>query len=134
MGLKLLLKMLGITTLVIVLLVATSLVVGTSITYLAILVPLGLFAFLIFKFGKEGVVAILFFVGILFIFIPILSDLLGYFIFAPILGYFLGFEPFWLYLIGIIIGVILIAIAFLLRKIWGVKIFKKKQTVSSESF
>jgi len=121
MGFKLLLKMLGIITLVIVVLVIASLFIGENLSYLAYLVPLGLFAFIVYKFGKEGLVSILIFLG-------------GVLILGSVLLGFLGqISDLTLY-ITLIIGVILIVIAFLLGKMWGVKIFKKRRIVSSESF
>lgn len=110
--LGLLLKMLGIIFLVIVVLIVVSISTGENSSYIALLIPLGFFAFLIFKFRKEGLVSILYFIG-------------GALILSAILNHFLGILQFLDYLTSLIIGIIFSAIAFLLGKFWNVKIFKQ---------
>ena len=112
MGLKLLLKMLGFVGLVLLIGIAlASLGVSSAqASYVGLLIPLGLFAFIIYKFKKEGVVAILYFLGGLFILSSILS----------------GYSGIVLYVL-LIIGVVMSGLAYLLAKIWEVKLFKKKE-------
>jgi hypothetical protein len=82
---------------------------NNDIAYLGLLVPLGLFAFVIYKFGKEGLVTILYLIGIFFIYGGITyRDLEGK-------------------LIILAIGVILFLAGYFLGKKWNVGIYKPKQ-------
>ncbi|MEM7826135.1 MAG: hypothetical protein QW451_00705 [Candidatus Aenigmatarchaeota archaeon] len=107
MNFKLLAIMVGIIFLVFLIAIVGSIVTGKNLSILGLLVPIGLFTFVVYKFKKEGVVSILLFVGGLMI-----------------MGSFISVESLRVKLIGVFIGLILEVVAFLLAKIWGVMIFK----------
>ena len=110
MGLKLLLKMLGVVGLVVLVAIILAVSGVRQASYIGLLVPLGLFAFVIYKFKKEGVVAILYVLGGLFI---LSSILLNY---AEEVRY-----------ISLIIGAAIVGSARFLAKIWKVELFRGKK-------
>ena len=98
--------MLAIIATLILILTFGSVLVGQNLSYLAMLIPLGFFAFLIYKFKKEGVVSIFLFLGG------------GLVVYGMIFSIPINFE-------AVIIGVIFLGIGYLLKKVWNVKIFEK---------
>jgi hypothetical protein len=104
MGFKLLAKMLGLIILFIIVAGIASLSLGKNSYYIGLLLPVLLFGFLIYKFKKNGIISIIYFLG----------------------GAFLLYGFFLLNFIGIIIGLIFLGIGFFLSKIWKIDIFKKK--------
>jgi len=82
---------------------------NNDLAYLGLLVPLGLFAFVIYKFGKGGLVTMLYLIG-------------AYFIYGGITYGNLEGK-----IIILAIGVILFLAGYFLGKKWNVRISKPKQ-------
>ena len=114
-NLKLLGKMLAVIVAVMLVVAFASIGSGRDLAWLAILVPIGLFAFVIFKFKKSGIVAVIGVIGTLFIFATPFTD--------TIRGA----------LVPLVAGAILISISLMLRRRWKVDPAAQKQNAGGSA-
>ncbi len=100
----LLLKMLGVIVAIMIVIIAASLILKTNLIGISAIIPIGLIAFIIWKFGKKGTVTLLIFFGLFALLVEVIQ-----------LSFSIAIT---------VVGALLIAIGILLMKKWGLKSLK----------